>query len=104
MGVAGEAFPIGPLGGFGDLLRGADGFPLGGGDDSDEIAFHDTCALGYLVLSMAPAEMSVEPTSFRMDHTGVEHVRAGGRRLTHFSLAATLEAVTEFLKDLPMTL
>jgi len=61
-----------------------------------------TCAFGYLVLFSSPTVTSVEPSVFGW--TIRPWSMFGSRTsVTHCSLAVTLEGVTVFLKDFPMT-
>ena len=73
VGVAGQPFPVRPLRGAGHLLRGADGFPLGGRNHSDQIAFHDHLRVGKAGLVQFAGGHQRGAERLRMHHARVQH-------------------------------
>ena len=72
--VAGQTFPFGPFGGCGYLLRGANGFPLGGRNHSHQIALHDHLRVRKLGLVQFTRRNQRGAQRLRMHHARVQHV------------------------------
>ena len=73
IGVARQTFPVRPLGGAGHLLRGANGFPFGGRNHSDQIAFDDHLRVGKAGLVQFTGGHQRRAERFGMHHARVQH-------------------------------
>ena len=73
--AAGQALPIGPLGCRGDVLRGADGLPLGRRDDTHQVALDDHPGVREERLVDLARRNQLRAERLRVHHTAMQHAR-----------------------------